>query len=101
MESKFSFGDKIYYVDKKNDAEVEGYVIEDFESAGERVYKIKNRHERRISFVKENGVVAIMPEYWESLEENLKNDDMENILNSKLEIDDISEEAHEKNDDLQ
>ena len=42
-----------------------------------------------------------MPEYWESIEENLKNDDMENILNLKLELAEITEEPHEKNDDLQ
>ena len=66
---KFSYGDKVFYVDKKSDSEVEAYIYRDM---GDDIYMVKLRHAPSFGFFPWDRLTKIDPETWESLEDNLK-----------------------------
>lgn len=74
MSSTFNVGDKVFYVNKKTDSEVEGYIYKDM---GNNVYTIKIRDGASFGFFPEDRLTKIEPTTWESLEENLKKYNLE------------------------
>ena len=69
MNSKFERGDKVYYVEKETDSEVEAYIYKDM---GDEIYMVKLRDGTNFGFFPSYRLTKIDPPTWESLEENLK-----------------------------
>ena len=70
MEStKFNVGDKIFYVNRETDSEVEGYIYKDI---GDDVHWIKIREGSQFIILPGYRLTKIEPKTWESLEENLE-----------------------------
>lgn len=65
----FQIGDKVYFVEKDTDSEIEGYICEDL---GNGVWKVKIREGRSFGFFPTERLTWIDPPNWESLEENLE-----------------------------
>lgn len=74
----FNYGDKIYYVTEINgyEDEIEGYIIEKIDSDTYKILQrqsiLKNNNSYTYTFVKENNITPIFPDYWDELDNILK-----------------------------
>lgn len=83
----FQVGDKVYYVEKDTDSEIECYI---YKNMGDAIYMVKIRDNPSFGIFHEQRLTKIDPPTWETLEENLekhnlKMDSEEENLSSPIE----------------
>ena len=79
-QEKFEIGDKVYFVEKETDCEIEGYIFKDL---GDDVWVVKIREGRSFAYLPGYRLTWIDPPNWETLEENLERSGVKEEENNK------------------